>query len=141
MIVGLDRALILAIHDEQIARHGGTPGLRESARLNAMLARVPDITAAGEADIAGFAAGYALDIARTHPFIDGNRRAAFAALFTVLALNGMAFEPPEVEATMTVLGMEAGDLEERAFIAWVRSHARTPDLAPARHLDLHAPAP
>ncbi|MBN9331212.1 oligosaccharide flippase family protein, partial [Comamonas sp.] len=51
---------------------------------------------------------------------------AFAALFTFLALNGMEFEPPEVEATMTILSMAAGETDDDAFIAWVRRHAAPP---------------
>lgn len=123
MTVWLSRDLVLAIHDEQLARHGGAAGLRDAGLLESALARPLNLAAYGEPDIAELGATYALAIARNHPFIDGNKRAAFMALVLFLALNGVQFDPPEVEATMTMLSMAAGDLDDPAFIAWVRRHA------------------
>lgn len=123
MTVWLSRDLVLAIHDEQLARHGGAAGLRDAGLLESALARPLNLAAYGEPDIAELGATYALAIARNHPFIDGNKRAAFMALVLFLALNGVQFDPPEVEATMTMLSMAAGDLDDSAFIAWVRRHA------------------
>lgn len=124
MTVWLGRELILAIHDEQIARHGGASGLRDSGLLDSALARPLNLAGYGEPDTAELAAMYAVGIARNHPFIDGNKRAAFMAMVLFLALNGMAFDPPEVEATMTMLAMAAGEIDDAAFVAWVRVHAR-----------------
>ena len=109
--------------DEQLARHGGAAGLRDSGLLDSALARPINHAAYGEPETAELGAIYALAIARNHPFIDGNKRAAFMALVTFMALNGMAFDPPEVEATMTTLAMAAGDIDDEVFIAWVRRHA------------------
>ena len=124
MTVWLSRDLVLAIHDEQLARHGGAAGLRDAGLLESALARPLNLAAYNEPDIAELAATYAIAIARNHPFIDGNKRAAFMALVLFLALNGMAFDPPEVEATITMLSMAAGDLDDPTFIAWVRRHAQ-----------------
>lgn len=123
MTVWLGRDLVLAIHDEQIARHGGAAGLRDSGLLDSALARPINHAAYGEPDIAELGAVYAIAIARNHAFVDGNKRAAFMALVLFLALNGLAFDPPEVEATMTTLAMAGGDIDDAAFIAWVRRHA------------------
>ena len=123
MTIWLGRAIILAIHDEQLARHGGAAGLRDSGLLDSALARPINHAAYGEPDTAELGAIYALAIARNHPFIDGNKRTAFMALVLFLARNGMTFDPPEIEATMTTLAMAAGDLPDAEFIAWVRRHA------------------
>lgn len=125
MTLWLSREIILAIHDEQIARHGGAAGLRDSGLLDSALARPINHAAYGEPDSAEIGAIYALAIARNHPFIDGNKRTAFMALVLFLALNGMEFDPPQVEATITTLTMAAGDLPDEDFIAWVRRHATT----------------
>ena len=123
MTVWLGRDLGLAIHDEQLARHGGAAGLRDSGLLDSALARPLNHASDGEPDTAEIGAIYALAIARNHPFVDGNKRATFMALVVFLALNGMAFDPPEVEATMTMLAMAAGELADQDFIAWVSRHA------------------
>ena len=123
MTILLRREIILAIHDEQLARHGGAAGLRDPGLLESALARPINHAAYGEPDTAERGAIYALAIARNHPYIDGNKRAAFMAMVLFLALNGMEFNPPEVEATMTTLAMAAGNLSDEDFIAWVRRHA------------------
>jgi death-on-curing protein len=124
-VVWLSRKLILAIHDLQIAEHGGDAGLRDSGLLDSALARPLNHAGYGEPDTAEPGALYALAIARNHPFIDGNKRAAWAALVTFLDLNGLDFAPAEIEAATTMLRMAAGDLPDAEFIAWVRSHTST----------------
>ena len=123
MTIWLGRALILAIHDEQIAEHGGAAGLRDSGLLDSALARPLNRAGYGDPDIAELAALYALAIARNHPFIDGNKRTAYVAMETFLELNGFCFPVGDVEATITTLTMAAGDLPDEDFIAWVSRHA------------------
>jgi death-on-curing protein len=123
MTIWLSRDLILAIHDEQIAEHGGAAGVRDPGLLDSALARPLNRAGYGDPDIAELAALYALAIARNHPFIDGNKRTAYVALETFLALNGVAFPVSDVEATITTLSMAAGDIDDATFIAWVRRHA------------------
>jgi death-on-curing protein len=120
------RELILAIHDEQLAEHGGSAGLRDEGLLESALARPLNRAGYDDPTIAELAAVYAIGIVRNHPFIDGNKRTAFAALFTFLALNGAEFEPPEVDATMAMLRLAAGDLADEEFVAWVREYTRLP---------------
>ncbi len=124
MTVWLDRRLIIAIHEIQLAEHGGALGLRDAGLLDSALARPLNRAGYTEPDTAELAALYALAIVGNHPFIDGNKRTGFAALFTFLSFNGMEFDPPEVEATMTMLALAAGELEDAEFIAWVRLHSR-----------------
>ena len=127
MTVWLSRALVLAIHDEQLREHGGAAGIRDEGLLDSALARPLNRAGYGDPDSAELAAIYAIAIARNHPFIDGNKRTAFAALFTFLGLNGLEFEPAEVEATMTMLALASGGISDDDFITWVRGHTRSPD--------------
>jgi death-on-curing protein len=124
--VWLSRQLIIAIHDEQLAEHGGAPGMREEGLLESALARPLNRAGYDDPDIAELAATYAIGIVRNHPFVDGNKRTGFAALFMFLGLNGAEFEPPEVDATMAMLRLAAGEMTDAEFAAWVRSHARVP---------------
>lgn len=126
MTVWLSRQLIIAIHDEQLAEHGGASGMRDEGLLESALARPLNRAGYGDPDIAELAAAYAIGIVRNHPFIDGNKRTGFAALFMFLGLNGAEFEPPEVDATMAMLRLAAGEMTDAEFAAWVRSHARVP---------------
>ena len=126
MTVWLSRELVLAIHDEQLAEHGGAGGLRDLGLLESALARPPNRAGYGDPDIAELAGVYAIAIARNHPFVDGNKRTAFGAMVLFLSLNGLELEAPEVEAVITTLQMAAGDLPEEEFIAWVRAHAQLP---------------
>jgi death-on-curing protein len=124
--IWLGRKLVLAIHDLQLAEHGGGSGLRDSGLLDSALARPLNRAGYGEPDIAELGALYALGISRNHPFVDGNKRTAWAALVTFLDLNGVGFDPGEVEATTTMLLLAAGEIDDDAFIAWVRRHAVVP---------------
>lgn len=124
MTVWLSRQFILAIHDEQLAEHGGALGVRDDGLLGSGLARPLNRAGYGGPDVAELAALHAIAITRNHPFVDGNKRTAFAALATFLALNGMMFEPPEVDATMAVLRLAASETTDDAFTDWVRANAR-----------------
>lgn len=123
MTVWLSRELILAIHDEQLAEHGGSTGLRDAGLLDSALARPLNRAADGEPDVAELAAVYALAIVRNHPFIDGNKRTAFVALETFLVLNGHVFTVGDAEAVVMMLDMAAGEATDQEFAAWVRQFA------------------
>lgn len=117
----LDRALILAIHEEQLARHGGGIGLRDEGLLESALAR-PLNTAAynTEADAATLAAAYAFGIAKDPPFIDGNKRAAFVAMEMFLMDNGFALAASDEDALIAMLRLASSEIGEEAFAEWVR---------------------
>jgi death on curing protein len=115
---------ILAIHDEQLAEHGGAAGVRDMALLEIALARPHNRAACGDADTAELGALYAIAIARNHPFIDGNKRTAYVALESFLAENSFDFTATDADAVLTMLRMAAGEMPDAEFIAWVRQHAR-----------------
>ena len=124
MTVWVARDLIVLMHNEQLAWHGGAAGIRDEALLESALARPLNRAGYGEPDIAELGAMYAIGIARNHPFIDGNKRAGFMAMVLFLSLNGLPLEAPEAEAIVAMLDMAAGEMSEAAFTAWVREHAR-----------------
>ena len=123
MTVWLSRRIVLAIHDEQLAAHGGATGVRDEGLLESALARPLNRAGYGDPDTAELAALYAIAIARNHPFVDGNKRTAFGALVLFLSLNGLELEAPEVDAAVIALRMAAGDIADTDFTAWVRAHA------------------
>ena len=124
MTVWLDRQLVLAIHDEQIAEHGGAAGTRDMGLLESALARPLNRAGYGDPDVVELAALYALGIAKNHPFVDGNKRTAYIALEVFLKLNGLDFVASDAEAVVATLDMAAGELTDDEFTAWVREHAR-----------------
>jgi death-on-curing protein len=114
--------VVLAIHDAQLAEHGGASGVRDRGLLDSALARPQHLAAYGEPDIATLAAAYAFGIARNHPFVDGNKRTALVALETFLALNGHDLAADDAACVVTMLGLAAGELEEDALADWVRAN-------------------
>jgi death-on-curing protein len=124
--VWLSREIVLAIHDEQLAEHGGAAGLRDAGLLESALARPLNHASYAEPDIAELAALYALDIVRNHPFVDGNKRTGYVTLEAFLELNGALFPAGDADAVVAILKLAAGDTTDDEFIAWVRSHAVLP---------------
>ncbi len=115
------RALLL-LHDESLAEHGGVSGIRDEGLLESDLARPENLAAYGQPDLAELAASYAYGLAKNHPFIDGNKRAAILAAGLFLALNGQRLIVGQSEATQAVLGLAASDISEAAFADWLRGH-------------------
>jgi death-on-curing protein len=120
----IDPSVILAVHDEQIAEHGGAAGLRDSGLLESALARPLNLAANGKPDHADLAACYGVGIARNHPFVDGNKRTAFVAVELFLALNGRTLGAPDTDAVLAMLAVAAGKLDEAGFAEWIRRHAK-----------------
>ena len=114
------RSLVL-LHAETLAEHGGLPGLRDAAALEAALARPQHVHAnEPKADVARLAAAYGFGVVRGHAFNDGNKRAGFLAIGLFLSLNGYELEADPVEAIETILALAAGKLSEKTVAAWVR---------------------
>jgi death-on-curing protein len=118
----LDIDIVLDIHAEQLALFGGGDGLRDRGLLESALARPLNKFAYGETDLAVLAAAYAFGIARNHPFVDGNKRAAFASMIVFLGLNGVEFDVPPADATAIILQLAAGELEEDGLARWIRDN-------------------
>ncbi len=113
---------LLLLHGESLAEHGGGAGLRDAGLLESALARPLNLASYGEPDFAALAASYGVGLAKNHPFVDGNKRAAFLAVGLFLYLNGFRLQATQAEATLTILGVAAGDISEEAFAGWLRQH-------------------
>lgn len=118
----LPREVLLAVHEEQLAEHGGAPGVRDEGLFDSALARPQQLANYGEPDIADLAAAYAFGLVRNHPFIDGNKRTGFVAAQLFLWLNGHRINAPLVDCVLTTLALAAGDIDEGAFADWLRRH-------------------
>ena len=120
----ISREALFLLHDESLAEHGGAPGLRDEGLLDSALARPQHLVAYGLPDLADLAAAYGVGLAKNHAFVDGNKRAAFLAVGLFLLLNGQRLNATQVEATLTMLDVAAGQLKESAFAQWLREHMR-----------------
>ena len=122
MIVWINRALALAIHDRQLAEHGGGIGVRDEGLLESALARPQQRYAYGDSppDLADLAASLAFGLARNHPFVDGNKRTAAVACEVFIMLNSAALEADDHELYPLYLGLAEGSLDEAGFADWLR---------------------
>ena len=118
----INKQALFLLHDESLAEHGGAAGLRDEGLLDSALARPLNLNAYGTPDFADLAASYAIGLAKNHGFVDGNKRAAFLATGLFLHLNGYRLSVSQVDATLTMLAVAAGTLDEASFAAWLRAH-------------------
>ena len=118
----IEKVVVWAVHEAQLAEHGGSAGVRDAGLLASALARPLNLVAYGEPDAAVLAAAYGFGIARNHPFIDGNKRTAFVCTELFLVLNGASLTADDADCVATMLALAAGDLAEADFAAWLRSH-------------------
>ncbi len=118
--VWIDEAVIDAVHDAQLAEHGGLSGIRDAGMLASALARPRNLAAYEEPDVSRCAAAYGFGLARNHPFVDGNKRTAFVAVELFLELNGFTLHASDADSVMTMLGVAEGSIDERRFAAWFR---------------------
>jgi death-on-curing protein len=127
MVVWVEKALALAMHERQLAEHGGTGGVRDEGLLESALARPQQLHAYGDPapDLCDLAAALAYGLARNHPFLDGNKRTAHVAYRTFLALNGADLVATDEEKYLTMLALAEGKLSERDFATWLRERVRT----------------
>jgi death on curing protein len=136
MILWISKALALAIHDRQLAEHGGGAGVRDEGLLDSALARPQQAHAYGDPppDLADLAASLAYGLARNHPFVDGNKRTAHVCYRTFLALNDAELEASDEDKYVTMLALAEGSLSEAGFANWLRHRLRL-----SRH-EIHEPA-
>ena len=118
----IDKQALLLLHGESLAEHGGAAGVRDGGLLDSALARAQNLAAYGEPDVADLAAAYASGISQNHPFVDGNKRAAFLSVGLFLALNGHRLVATQAVATVAVMALASGELDEAGFAAWLRGH-------------------
>jgi death-on-curing protein len=118
----LTRQIVVAIHNEQLAIHGGAGGLRDEGMLESALDRPRNRSAYESAELAELAAAYAFGIARNHPFVDGDKRTSLLALYTFLGVNGIDFVVAEADAAAMILALAAGEVNEEGLIRWIRDN-------------------
>ncbi|MGB8261595.1 MAG: type II toxin-antitoxin system death-on-curing family toxin [Terracidiphilus sp.] len=114
-------AAVLAIHDEQIAEHGGIPGVRDLAVVDSALARPLNLVAYEKPDAARLAAAYAFRLCGNHGFLDGNKRTAWVVAETFLDLNGYAVDAPDEAVVSTMLAVASGVMPEEQLVTWFRA--------------------
>ena len=120
--IWVPREILLAVHAEQLAEHGGAEGLRDEGLFDSALARPQQLAVYGEPDVADLAASYAFGLARNHPFIDGNKRTAHVAAELFLAMNGFDLTADDASCVIQMLQLAAGDLSEADYADWLRQH-------------------
>ena len=116
-------SVVEAIHEAQLAEHGGMVGIRDQGLLSSALARPHNLLAYGDKpDAAAFAAAYAYGIARNHPFLDGNKRTAFVLMELFLNVNGWTLDAEDAVCISMMLTLAAGKLSEEMLAKWLRGH-------------------
>ena len=118
----IDRRTLILLHDESLAEHGGASGLRDETMLLSAVARPLNLVSYESPDAADLAAAYGVGLAKNHPFIDGNKRAAFLSVGLFLALNGQRLVATQAEATLVMLDVAASAMDESSFANWIRGH-------------------
>ena len=118
----LTRDIIIAVHDEQLAIHGGASGLRDDGMLASALDRPRNKFIYEQAELPELAAAYAFGMARNHPFVDGNKRTSLLALYTFLGVTGIDFIVPEAEAAAIIVALAAGEVDEEGLTRWIRDN-------------------
>ena len=108
--------------NEQLALFGGPDGIRDQGMLESALGRPVNKFSYGETDVAALAAAYAFGIARNHPFVDGNKRAAFGAIIVFLGLNDIDFLVAPESAAAMILALAAGEVNEEGLTRWIRDN-------------------
>ncbi len=115
-----------AIHERQLAEHGGPSGVRDRGLFESALARPQQLAVYGDTlvDAPALAAAYAFGLARNHPFIDGNKRTAAVGCEVFLELNGYLLVAEDADLYPVFLGLAEGTLTEAELADWLRRHAR-----------------
>lgn len=120
------KALFL-LHEESLTTHGGSGGIRDEGLFESALMRPQNLALYNEnSDIADLAASYAYGLAKNHPFVDGNKRAAFLSVGLFLGLNGYRLVVDPVEAIHAVLQVASGEMSEEVFASWIRDKISKP---------------
>ena len=120
--VWLTPEIVIAIHEMQLAEHGGPAGIRDMGMLESALGRPQNKFAYGETDLAVLAAAYGFGVARNRPFIDGNKRTSLLVIYTFLGINDVDFIVPEAEFATIILDLAAGEVSEESLARWIRDN-------------------
>lgn len=118
----LTKEEILAVHEQVLAAHGGSAGVRDDGLLESALGRPRHLAAYGQGDVIDWASAYAHGIANNHPFLDGNKRTAFVAAALFLECNGHRVIAAEEEVVIMVLGLADKSVSQEALAEWLRKN-------------------
>jgi death-on-curing protein len=118
------RDVVLAFQERLLAEHGGGAGIRDEGLLDSALKRPENLFAYGKPTLFELAASYAFGLAKNHPFIDGNKRIAFATAALFVELNGYRFGANEVDVVVRTLALAAGEMSEYEFAVWLKRNSR-----------------
>lgn len=126
MIIWIEKALAIAIHERQLAEHGGSIGVRDETLLDSALARPQQLHSYGDPppDLIDLAASLAFGLARNHPFTDGNRRTAHVCYRVFLALNSVEIAASDEDKYVAMLSLADGSQSEPEFAEWLRDHIK-----------------
>jgi death on curing protein len=119
----VDRQLLIMLHDKSLAMHGGASGVRDEGLLDSALNSATHLALYEKPDFAALAANYGLGLAKNHAFVDGNKRVAFLCVGLFLGLNGYKLSASQVDATLTILALAAGEIDEVNFAGWIRRNS------------------
>ncbi len=120
--IWITEKIVLAIHEDQLAQHGGSPGIRDENLLGASLARPKHLFAYGKPTIYDLAAAYGYGLAKNHPFIDGNKRTAFMVMYTFLGLNNYWLEVAEMEVVIKMEGLTTDSETQESIALWLSNN-------------------
>ena len=118
----INKQLLVILHDESLVLHGGASGIRDEGLLDSALNRAKNLALYGQPDYADLATAYVFGLSSNHAFVDGNKRVAFLALGLFLGLNGYKLTASQVDATLTMMSVAKGEIQESEFAEWIRAH-------------------
>jgi len=118
----VSKAVVLALHEEQLAEHGGSPGLRDEGLLESALGKPQNLLSYGQPDLADLAAAYAVGLAKNHAFVDGNKRVSNVVTLTFLLLNGADLKTDDTEQVRVWLAIADGTMSEEHAANWIREY-------------------
>ena len=124
----IDKQLLIILHDESLTMHGGASGIRDDGLLDSALNRATNLALYSKPNIAELAAAYGFGLAKNHAFVDGNKRVAFLAMGLFLGLNGYKLKATQVDATLTMLAVAGGDMNEADFASWIKKYSVKQDI-------------
>jgi death-on-curing protein len=127
-VLWVDEAVVLALHEEHLAEHGGAMGLRDQGLLQSALARPLHLATYEDPHLTALAAAYAYGITRNHPFLDGNKRTAFTVMELFLNLNGLELIADDESCVAIMLELAQGKLNESRLTDWLGEWPRVPAL-------------
>ena len=114
--------IVLAIQEDQLAQHGGSPGIRDENLLGASLARPKHLFTYGNPTIFDLAAAYGYGLAKNHPFIDGNKRIRYTVMRLLLLNNNINIRATEEEKYEFVIEIDSGKLKYKSILKWISSN-------------------